>query len=210
VKHKRKKGRKGKKPRKPAEPQKQLKSKSKLTFRTVFYYPFVWVQENKIFASSCVLIGLIASVTTFLTLAPRLQITPSGLLEGSNATSTQFEIKNEGFTAADIVDVQSKFGNVTANSEHFKDGQMNGNIVQLGSIYLQKIKMLRAGEKGTLPLNGMLNISDGHVTANAELTWIVAYKIHIFRFIGTFYYSQAFKSSSDHAGNIVWSAVSEK
>jgi hypothetical protein len=146
VKHKRKKGQSGKIPSRPTKLPAQPKTKRKKSFLSVISYPFRWVQSNAVFASFCVLIGLVASIASFFTLAPRLQITPSGLLAPQNAFSTQFEVSNSGFLEAEDIYPLCKF----SVEEPSLNISIKDMLVALPGFTIHRLK---GGDKTTFSLN---------------------------------------------------------
>lgn len=152
------------------------------------------------------LVGLLGSAATFYALEPRLQISPAGMLVEASALSTQFEIKNDGFLDAFISDISCRIGKTSIKSSVFRNLQVNDNTI---SMLHPDLKVLRGGEKSSLPLNRELYFS-GTYSSSGEVDWIVAYQVRILPFLGSFHYSQKFESITNISGNVIWNAVSER
>ena len=204
MKRKRKKGQAGKIAPKPTRVAPQAKPTKKQSLISKILSIFCWFQNNKTLTSFCTLIGLCAAIATFYALIPKLQISPAGMLAETSAFSTQFEIKNDGYLAANFTDISCRIGTATFNNGHMSgiatDNEFHPNF--------PKLKTLKGGEKSSLPLDQEIDIGQGQ--SMADVTWSISYKICIVPFLGIFHYSQRFESKTNYAGNIVWNAVSEK
>lgn len=191
-----------KKPKPPARPIIQSKLPDKAIVPLPPEHRKSWFQA-KWFVGACVAaFGVLGSCATLYQLAPRIAITPSGLLAPANSFSTQFEVINNGYLDAKDLKISCVVNKA----------QMSSFISQMHDVTIvapsTSMARLKSGEKAALPLNRFMEF--GPVPSVADITWNGSYKIRVLTFIGNMKFSQRFTSVTNYSGSIQWNCPSFK